>query len=260
MFYGKLVAGSLGLLLGGVFGLVLGLFVGHVFDRGLQRTLQFASPENIARIKNSFFETTFMLLGHMAKADGHVSREEIGHTEQIFIQMQLNAEQKTRAKDAFRRGTEADFNVEQTVQSFLQVCGSQRQLLQTMLLFLISLALVDQEIENQERAALHRIAGLFGYSAPQLEQLLKMAQAQGHFHGGGGSSQTSLQDAYTALGVSGSIGDKELKRAYRKLMSEHHPDKLIAKGVPEHMVRVATEKAQDIQVAYDMVKKSRGLK
>ena len=262
MFYGKLVAGLLGLLLGGIFGLVLGLFVGHIFDRGLQRTLQFASPENIARIKNSFFETTFMLLGHMAKADGHVSREEIDHTEQIFIQMQLNVEQKARAKDAFRRGTEADFNVEQTVQSFLEVCGSQRQLLQTMLLFLISLALVDQEIENQERAALHRIAGLFGYSAPQLEQLLKMAQAQGHFHGGGGggSSQTSLQDAFAALGVSESIGDKELKRAYRKLMSEHHPDKLIAKGVPEDMVRIATEKAQDIQVAYDMVKKSRGLK
>jgi DnaJ like chaperone protein len=262
MFYGKLVAGSLGFLLGGIFGLVLGLFIGHVFDRGLQRTLQFASPENIARIKNSFFETTFLLLGHMAKADGHVSREEIDHTEQIFIQMQLNAGQKMRAKDAFRRGTEADFNVEQTVHSFLEVCGSQRQLLQTMLLFLISLALVDQEIENQERVALHRIAGLFGYSAPQLEQLLKMAQAQGHFHGGtgGGSSQTSLQDAYAALGVNESIGDKELKRAYRKLMSEHHPDKLIAKGVPEDMVRIATEKAQDIQVAYDMVKKSRGLK
>ncbi|MEH6515629.1 MAG: co-chaperone DjlA [Halioglobus sp.] len=262
MFYGKLVAGSLGFLLGGIFGLVLGLFVGHIFDRGLQRTLQFASPENIARIKNSFFETTFLLLGHMAKADGQVSREEIDHTEQIFIQMQLNVEQKTRAKDAFRRGTGADFDVEQAVHSFLEVCGSQRQLLQTMLLFLISLALVDQEIENQERAALHRIAGLFGYSAPQLEQLLKMAQAQGHFHGGagGGSSQTSLQDAYTALGISESIGDKELKRAYRKLMSEHHPDKLIAKGVPEDMVRVATEKAQDIQVAYDMVKKSRGLK
>ena len=263
MFYGKLVAGFLGLLLGGIFGLVLGLFVGHVFDRGLLRTLQFASPENIERIRNSFFETTFLLLGHMAKADGRISREEIDHTEQIFIQMQLTGDQKARAKEAFSLGAEADFNVEQTVHSFLEVCGSQRQLLQTMLLFLISLALVDQQIESEERAALHRIAGLLGYSAPQLEQLLKMAQAQGHFHGGaggGGSSQTSLKDAYAALGINDSISDKELKRAYRKLMSQNHPDKLIAKGVPEDMVRIATEKSQDIQVAYDMVKKSRGLK
>ena len=80
--------------------------------------------------------------------------------------------------------------------------------------------------------------------------------------GGGGQANpaSQLEDAYIALGIESGVSDKDLKRAYRKLMSEHHPDKLIAKGVPEDMVRIATEKAQDIQVAYDMVKKSRGLK
>jgi DnaJ like chaperone protein len=91
-----------------------------------------------------------------------------------------------------------------------------------------------------------------------------MAQAQGHFHsrggyGGGASAPAgaSLNDAYAALGVSADVDDKTLKRAYRKLMSENHPDKLIAKGVPDDMIKLATERSQEIQAAYEMIKKSR---
>ena len=91
-----------------------------------------------------------------------------------------------------------------------------------------------------------------------------MAQAQGHFHGTGGGPGvqpgTGLADAYAALGLEQSVDDKALKRAYRKLMSENHPDKLIAQGVPEDMIRLATERSQEIQAAYDMIRKSRGLK
>ena len=261
MIYGKLVAGLIGFLLGGVFGLILGLLVGHAFDRGLLKTLQFASPENIARIKTSFFNTTFALLGHLAKADGRISQQEIDHTEQIFTQMQLTPDQREKAINMFRQGAAVDFSVEQTVADFLAVCGPQKQLQQTMLLFLISMALADHQIEPQEHAALQRIAGLMGFGTAQLEQLLRMAQAQEQFHGQssyGAQPGTSLEDAYAALGVSASVSDKDLKRAYRKLMSENHPDKLIAKGVPEDMIKIATEKSQEIQAAYEMVRKSRG--
>ena len=259
MFYGKLIAGVLGLLLGGPIGLLIGLYIGHLFDRGLIKTLQFGSPENIARIQTSFFETTFLLLGYLAKADGRISQKEIDHTETIFSQMGLTGAQRTRAKDLFRVGASADFNLEQTTSSFLHSCGPQKQLQQTLLLFLISLALADQAIDPSEHAALQRIATLMGFSVAQLEQLLRMVQAQGHFHAGGAasSSGTSLEDAYGALGISATATDKELKRAYRKLMSENHPDKLIAQGVPEDMIKIATEKSQDISGAYDMIRKHR---
>ena len=262
MFYGKLVGGLLGWLVGGVIGLIVGVMVGHAFDRGLVTTLKFASPENIQRIKKSFFETTFLLSGYLAKADGRVSREEIAHTEQVFTQMGLNQEQRERAKDLFRQGSAADFQPETAVASFLQTCGPQRQLQQTLLLFLISLALADHRIEPAEHAALERIATLLGLPAGQLERLLRMAQAQEHFHGESGYTAqpgTSLEDAYAALGVSSDVDDKTLKRAYRKLMSENHPDKLIAQGVPEDMIKLATERSQEIQAAYAMVKKTRGL-
>jgi DnaJ like chaperone protein len=259
MFYGKIVAGALGLLLGGPIGLLVGLFIGHSFDKGLVKTLQFGSPENIERIKTSFFETTCLLLGYLAKADGRITQQEIDHTEALFSQMALTGDQRTRAKTLFRKGASAEFSLEETIASFLSSCGPQKQLQQTLLLFLISLALADQTIDQTEHEALQKIASLMGFSVAQLEQLLRMVQAQGQFHAGGAgqSSGTSLNDAFGALGVSETASDKEVKRAYRKLMSQNHPDKLIAQGVPEDMIKIATEKSQDISGAYDMIRKHR---
>ena len=262
MIYGKIVGGLLGLLVGGIFGLIVGVFIGHAFDRGLAKTLQFGSPENIERIKTSFFETTFLLSGYLAKADGRVSKQEIEHTEQLFTQMGLSAAQRQRAIELFRQGSASEFQLEPVVAAFLQACGPQRQLQQTLLLFLISVALADQKIEQSEHDALERIATLMGLGIAQLEQLLRMAQAQEHFHGQGGFAAqpgTSLEDAYAALGIKSDVSDKDLKRAYRKLMSENHPDKLIARGVPEDMIKLATERSQEIQAAYEMIRKHRGI-
>lgn len=260
MFYGKIVAGLLGLLVAGPIGLIVGVFIGHAFDKGLIKTLQFGSPENIERIKASFFDTTFLLLGYIAKADGRISQQEIDHTEAIFSQMGLDSAQREQGKSLFRKGASAEFNLEMAVSSFIETCGPQKQLQQTMLLFLISLALADHSVDATEHAALQRIAQLMGFSAAQLEQLLKIVQAQGQFHSSAGSAQTSvaaLPAAYAALGVESSVNDKDLKRAYRKLMSQNHPDKLMAKGLPESMIKVATEKSQDIQGAYEMIRKHR---
>ena len=260
MFYGKVIGGLIGLMVAGVFGLIIGLAVGHAFDRGLVATLRFGSPENIERIKTSFFETTFLLSGHVAKADGRVSEQEVAHTEQIFQQMNLDEEQRKRGIDLFRQGAAEGFQIEPVITAFLQTCGPQRQLQQTLLLYLVSLAMADRRIEPGEQAALQRIAVLMGFGVAQLEQLLRMAQAQEQFHGSEGYAAqpgTSLEDAYTALGVANSVSDRDLKQAYRRRMSENHPDKLIAKGVPEDMIKLATERSQEIQAAYEMIKKTR---
>jgi len=261
MFYGKLIGGIIGLLTLGWFGAVLGVFVGHLFDRGLLGTLRAASPANIARINRSFFETTFLLSGYLAKADGHISQGEIDATEAIFARMGLDAGHRREAIALFRRGAAREFQPETAVAQFLDTCGQYPQLRQTLLFFLISLALADQRVDSAERAALQGVANLLGYTPAQLEQLLRMAQAQTRFHAeGAGETRapaTSLADAYTALGVPSDVDDATLKRAYRKLMSENHPDKLIARGVPEGMVKLATERSQEIQAAYELVRKSR---
>lgn len=263
MVFGKVIGGLIGLSAGGIPGLILGLLIGHAFDRGLGKALRFGSAENIECIKESFFETTFLLSGYLAKADGRISQSEIDHTEQVFVQMQLTAQQRERAIALFRRGAAAGFDPGPVVTGFLQTCGPQRQLQHTLLLFLISLAQADRGMEPAEHAALVRIAGLMGLGATRLEQLLRMARAQDHFQQTGGSGPapaSTLDDAYAALGVNPAISDKELKRAYRRLMSEHHPDKLIARGVPEDMVKLATTRSQEIQSAYEVIRKARGVK
>jgi DnaJ like chaperone protein len=73
------------------------------------------------------------------------------------------------------------------------------------------------------------------------------------------TTEAALDDAYKALGVSKDSSDAEIKRAYRKLMSQYHPDKLIGQGMPEDMIAMATEQAKDIQLAYDLIKKQRNL-
>jgi DnaJ like chaperone protein len=261
MFYGKLVAGVIGLLVAGPIGLLVGVALGHAFDRGLAGNLRLGGAEQLARVQRSFFETCFLLLGHLAKADGRISREEIEHTETLFRQMRLDAAQRREAIDLFKRGAAPDFDPQPVVAAFMDVCRGRRLLTQTLLLFLVSLALADHTLDAAERRVLGRLAQLLGFGEAQLEQLLRMARAQEHFHGEAGAGVqpgTSLEDAYAALGVDPGVDDRELKRAYRRLMSEHHPDKLIARGVPEDMLRVATERAQEIQAAYDMVRRARG--
>jgi len=263
MVFGKIVGGLLGLLVGGVIGLVIGALVGHMFDRGLGSAMRFASPENLKRIQASFFRTTFLLSGHLAKADGKISQQEIDHTEQLFNQLGLSADQRREAIALFKEGSAPGFNLEATIAEYLETCGRQPQLRQTLLLFLISLAHADQTLEPAEHAVLSRIANELGMAASTLEQLVQMARAQTRFYQGGGStastgSASSLDEAYAALGVQSDVSDKELKRAYRKLMSENHPDKLIARGVPESMIRLATERSQEISTAYELICKHRG--
>jgi len=180
--------------------------------------------------------------------------------QQMITQMGLGHDQRQRAIELFRRGAAPDFQMEPVVATFVQTCGGQLQIQRTLLLFLISLAQADRGMEPAEHAALVRIAGVMGIGAAQLELLLRRTRAQEQFQGRSGPETpraTSLADAYSALGVDSSVSDKELKRAYRRLMSENHPDKLIAKGVPEAMIKLATVRTQEIQSAYEMLKKSR---
>ncbi|MDZ7783318.1 MAG: co-chaperone DjlA [Halioglobus sp.] len=263
MFFGKIIAGLFGLLAAGLPGLVVGVLVGHFFDRALQSSAGLHSPAALQRIRESFFETTFVLSGYLAKADGRVSEDEVAHTERVFVELGLSPQQRQRAIEQFRRGAAPDFEPQAVVAKFLETCGRKPRLRQTLLAFLISLALADQRLESAEHDALARIAELLGMGAAQLDLLLRMARAQEQFHGAAdertGRTGAGLADAYAALGVDSGASDRELKRAYRKRMSEHHPDKLIARGVPEEMVKLGTERAQEIQAAYDLIRRERGI-
>lgn len=257
--WGKAIGGLLGLLALGPFGLILGLWIGHAFDKAFVSIAAFARPEMRLKIQENFFQSVFILLGYIAKADGRVSEAEVTHTETLITHMGLDAAGRRRAIEFFKQGAKPTFHPEPVVNAFLSLAGRHPQLKQTLLLFLISLAYVDGSLDSSERNALDRIGRLLGFSEAQIAHLTRMAQAQGQFHdrqtASGGISDIKV--AYDALGVSASATDAEVKRAYRKLMSENHPDKLMARGVPDSMIKLATEKSQEIQAAYELIKKNR---
>ena len=259
MFLGKLIAGLLGLLVVGIPGLIFGLVLGHLFDRGLA-SLVGAGGAGLEDLRRQFFRTIFLLMGHIAKADGRISEAEVAHTEQLFSQLGLGDDQRHEAILLFKEGAEEAFDADGTVRRFLQAGGAHPTLKQTLFFFLITLAFADGQLHSGERTALLKIGEALGYTAETVEGFLRMATAQEsfHSHGGAASPAPSLENAYAALGVEASASDAEVKRAYRKLMSQHHPDKLSARGVPEDVLKLATEKSQEIQAAYELIRSARG--
>lgn len=273
-WWGKLAGGALGFMMGGPIGALLGAVVGHQLDRGLDVATQhdalgWQGAGNTAaqqeRVQTAFFTTVFSVMGHLAKADGRVSESEIQLARNIMHQMQLNEDQQKFAIDLFRKGKEPDFPLDEVVEQFHLECGRNRNLKQMFLEILLHAAYADGVMHEAERHLFVRICRQLGFSQTEFSMLEGMVRAQRAFHGGGRQQpirpdKDLLQEAYTALGVSAEAGDDEVKRAYRRLMSQHHPDKLVAKGLPEEMIKLANERTAEIKAAYETIRKARGMK
>ena len=262
MGIGKVVGGILGLISGGPIGAIVGLFFGHMFDKAKARFIQSESPEVLQAIQTTFFRTTFTLIGYLAKADGRVSSEEIDSTQQLMEKMGLAADHKREAIRLFKVGAEPDFDPEETLRNFQDICGHRAQLTQMLMVYLVNTALADGDFDAKEETALRKIAEGLRFSHAAFDHLIRMIRGQDAFGGGyrqGGQHNTAadLDKAYDALGISSSASDAEAKKAYRKLMSEYHPDKLMGQGMPDDMIKVATERSQEVQAAYDVIKTSR---
>jgi len=243
----------------GFWGALLGFFIGGFFDRMRAYGSGGMNPLQNALRQAVFLETVFLSMGKLAKADGQVSQEEIAHVEQFMQKLGMTAEHRSQAIALFKKGVDPAFDIYPAYQRFISVCGNTKNLREVLLAYLIVLALADGHFHPAEEALLTELAGYLGYGPVEFKQMIEMVLNQSHFGGGQAKSATALEDAYKALGVTKDSSDAEIKRAYRKLMSQYHPDKLMGQGVPEDMIAVATEQAKEIQLAHDLIKKSRNL-
>lgn len=263
-WYGKIGGGILGLIVGGPVGAAIGAFIGHQFDRGLAvGRIEEGGRFSHAERQQIFFETTFRVMGALAKADGRVSEQEIQAARGIMHQMQLRPEDVRRAIHLFTQGKLPDADIEGQVGRFRQACGSQPQLVRTFLEVQFEIVLAKGNVTPAERALLWRVADALGVGRVELAQLEAVLRAQRHFRReapGHGQQGQALGDAYRALGIEAGASDEEVKTAYRRLMNQHHPDKLVAKGMPESMLEVAKERTREIRAAYELIRERRGIR
>tara|TARA_R110000851_G_scaffold13145_3_gene45097 strand:+ start:500 stop:1255 length:756 start_codon:yes stop_codon:yes gene_type:complete len=250
MMIGLIVGGLIGLLLrGGILGLVLGAMLGYFLARPIMAAL---GKTQVGQVRRAFIDSTFSVMGAVCKADGVVSQDEIRVVEQLFARLRLGEDGREDARKAFNRGKAAGFDLDAEVARFAGLCRGQTPLLNMFLQMQLAAVAADGEVHAEEHALLLRIARGLGLSEADVQRL--EAALRG---GGRGPSRDDLAAAYATLGVQADASDSEVRQAYRRLMSENHPDKLAAKGLPESMRPVAEEKTRNITAAYDRIKTAR---
>lgn len=262
----------------GIFG---GFFLGLFLTRSLFGALLFAVAgyflfdrrrqgfgAGAEDVQKSFFETAFAVMGHVSKADGRVSENEIRMARAVMDHMRLSPARVEAAIELFNKGKQPDFELDRAMEHFVRVCRYRRDLHRIFIEIQLQAALADGQITPAERHVLERVASHLGVPAWELRQLEALIlAAQRRYKGSGQAGQgstapraPSLEDAYAVLGVDRNASDAEVKKAYRRLMSRHHPDKLAANGLPQDMVELAEEKTREIRAAYDQVREARGMR
>lgn len=263
--WGPLAGFVLGLLLThNLAGALVGAFLGWVLQQRL-----FEGTQALPGVRQIFFETAFSVMGHVAKADGRVSEEEIRAARGIMARMSLSEPEVMEAIRLFTDGKRADFPLDEVMQRFARHGGRSRLVARSFMELQLQAALADGAMSGVQRQLMEKLARHLGISAAELHQLETLIlAAQRHQRGGGSRRQgapsrpakSELAEAYEILGVRADAGDGEVKRAYRKLMSRHHPDKLAAQGLPGDMRELAEEKTREIRSAYEVVREARGMR
>lgn len=261
VWIGKAVGGVLGFVVGGPIGSALGVLLGHQFDRGAD---QLSSGEGIrfgsSRIQQVFFEVSFSVMGHIAKADGRVSEGEVRAARRIMHGMKLSPAEVKIAIDHFTLGKGADYPLAERLTQLRGLLRNRTDLVRAFVEIQMQVLIAAGTIERAKRELLWQVARDLGMGRVELAQIEALVRAQHYRVQSGGKATVSMEQAYRVLGLEPDASDKEVKTAYRRLMNHHHPDKLVARGLPESMTSVAEEKTHEIRAAYERIKAQRDFK
>ncbi|WP_111980304.1 co-chaperone DjlA [Algibacillus agarilyticus] len=265
--WGKIIGFCFGYMFARFPGAILGVIVGHLFDKQYSKAFSGVGGfSGLLRNKNAlksralFFYTLFSIMGHIAKSSGRVTKADIELATLLMAKLNLNKELKKEAQAAYTEGKKSDFPITEVVSEFKRFCAGQKEFIRMYLEIQIQAAVINGEIHPKAKQVLNQIAKVLGYTTEELEALIQQCMASAHFSSGEQSNHyqqptaIQLNNAYQIIGITKDTPEKESKKAYKKLMSQHHPDKLSAQGLPEQALLLAKEKTQEIQAAWTLIK------
>lgn len=247
---GKVVGGTIGFAIGGPVGAVAGAAFGHMFDSENegQRSVGESNPLSTTETAQmTFFVASFSMLAKLAKADGQVTEPEIQSIRQFMIDdLHLNARSRLAAENIFRAAMDSPQTFEDFARQFYQHFSHQPQLLELVMDILFRVATADKSLNAAEERLIQSAAGIFQFSN---EMYFKFKSRY----------VPDSDKYYKILGCSNSDSDDMIKKQYRKMVRDYHPDAIASKGLPEEFVTFAHDKFREIQEAYEVIKKERGL-
>jgi len=251
---GKLIGGALGALFGPV-GVAVGAALGHQYDTGAMGGP--ARPPG-----EQFFSSTFRIMGHVAKADGRVTEREIEAARSVMQGLRLDSAQVQAAIALFTTGKQPDFNLDAELAELRSSCGAHPEILRVFLEIQLRFALAGSDMVGAARARVTRVAKGIGVEPPvlaRMEAAMRGGDSRSAGAGGLADVEARIASAYRTLEVDADITNDELTKAYRRLMSRHHPDKLKANGLPDSMLEHAKQRTQAIREAYELLRERRGM-
>ena len=241
---GKIFGGSIGLMLGGPLGAILGATIGHSLVDQHQKNNR-GSFSDLEQKQALFFTAIFAMLGKMAKADGVVTKDELNVVNQFMTHnLQLDARARQFAIGIFNEAKDSSDSFNAYASQFGQVFYHEPQLRQMFYEMLFTLAMADGVLHPEEDKLLRSAPPLLNLPDGTYELLHKRLVKD-------------LAPLYAILGISENVADSEVKKAYRKMANEYHPDKIIAQGLPEDFQKFAEDKFIQINEAYESIMANR---
>jgi DnaJ like chaperone protein len=259
---GKVVGGLLGALALGPFGAAIGVLLGHQFDTNAQGPQPRGPALDSAAVGEVFFRTTFQVMGHIAKAHGRVSEQDIEAARAVMAELRLDPSQVRAAIAHFTTGKQPGFALDAALISLARVCGSRPDVLRVFVEIQMRFALGGSDLDATARTLLQRIASRLGISfleLAQMEAVLRIRRGAFGRASARPSGARQLEEAFRVLGIESTADDGEVAKAYRRQLSRHHPDKLKANGLPDSMIEHAKQRTQQIIEAYELIRERRGM-
>jgi DnaJ like chaperone protein len=249
-FMGKLIGAILGFAFTrNVIGVAVGMALGHAWDQGWFGGL---IPAPVQR-EGSFVGPLFAIAGAIAKADGRVSEQEVATAERLMDRLGLQPRQRKRAIEQFNKGKQFGFDVHRAARELRAFCGFRGELKLMLLEVLADVAIADGGLHEHRHAVLSRVARSLDLSEETLNWVLERKGARAP------RPPAERVDPYTVLGVARDASEGEIRRSYRRLIAQYHPDKLSATGASPEALREAEGRAAEINAAYERIKELRGL-
>ncbi|MEJ2052677.1 MAG: TerB family tellurite resistance protein [Calditrichaceae bacterium] len=277
-FWGKAIGAGFGFMVGGPIGAIVFGALGHLYDKGIETLTGSQNVRcpycGIDISLNDFREGRCPACGHdlsageiptrderqfvfyvslaslaakMAKADGVVTRDEVQAFDRFVREnLRLGAEERKIVARLFNQAKSSPVTAAEIAAQFKSLIGFQTDVMQILIQLLFQISMADGHFHPAEERFIKEVAGVFGLSRVEYDQIKAMFLKSG-------------DNAYRILGLSPNASDQEIKSTYRKLVVKYHPDKLMARGMPEDFIKDANRKMAEINSAYDEICKVRGI-